>query len=482
MTGLDVRPDRARAESESVRGTAGPRLFLGAVAAVQAVFVALNVAFPDWRLIDLDQEHNLPTYFQAALLATAALLAAYALWVEAVVLTRARERRAWALASRAGAALLFAGMALDEALVVHEEFNGEAARARFRATAPVQGTVVWLVLLSPAIVIAMGALLGWVLARRKVSEAFVRYGLAAIGLWLVALVFEGTAKSVFIPLNLYRLEVAFEESAEALAPAVMCMAIWAYVGTARAYIGGAPAGRWARIAVPWRTVVAATATAIGVPAILVAGSVLLNPAVRLRAGADEHLRAGRLAEAAATYRAVVERAPRWARAWDRLGVTEYRRGNLAEAGKEFGAAARLAPRDASMIQHVGVVLYQQGRYADAADALRRAVALAPTDSDALRGRAGGRHAGELPRRAGARVSGRAGPRGCPRAQPGGPGRLRPGRVLGTPGRRAGEGGGSARGRQRAPALACRAPAHCHPGADPRTRCRPRPGAPDRAVH
>lgn len=367
-----------------MRGTSGRWLFLGAVAAVQAGFIALNVALPDWRLVDLDEEYNLPTYFQAVLLATTALLAAHALRVEAVALARAGERRTWALAAWASAALLFAAMALDEALVIHEEFNGEAARAWFRATSPVQGTVVWLVLLLPVIVGAVGGLLGWILARRRVSPAFARLGLAAIGLWLVALVFEGTAKSVFIPLGLYRLEVAFEESAEALAPAVMCVAIWAYIAALQAFIRDAAPGRPARIAVPWRAVTAATAAAIGVPALIVAGSVLLNPAVRLRAVADEHLRAGRLAEAAATYRAVVERAPRWARAWDRLGVTEYRRGDLAGAGDAFAAAARLAPRDASMIQHVGVVLYQQGRYADAADAFRRALTLQPTDPDGLR--------------------------------------------------------------------------------------------------
>jgi tetratricopeptide (TPR) repeat protein len=354
------------------------------VAAVQAVFVALNVAFPDWRPVDLDEEHNLPTYFQAALLATAALLAACALGVEAVVLARAGARRAWALASWAGAALLFAGMALDEALVLHEEFNGEAARAWFRATSPVQGTVVWLVLLSPVIVGAMGGLLGWILARRRLSPAFARIGLGAIGLWLAALTFEGTAKSVFIPLGLYRLEVALEESAEALAPAVMCVAIWAYVVSARAYASHAGPGALARIAVPWRRLAAATGVAIGVPAVIVGGSVLLNPAVRLRALGDEHLRAGRVAEAAATYRSVVDRTPRWGRAWDRLGVAEYRRGNLEGAAEAFATAARLDPRDASATQHVGVVLYQQGRYQDAVAAFRRAVRLAPTDPDALR--------------------------------------------------------------------------------------------------
>jgi hypothetical protein len=81
------------------------------------------------------------------------------------------------------------------------------------------------------------------------------------------------------------------------------------------------AGGWIRV--PWRTVTVATATAIAVPAVIVAGSVLLNPTVRLRAVADDHLRAGRLGEAAVTYRTVVARAPRWARAWDRLGVVSH---------------------------------------------------------------------------------------------------------------------------------------------------------------
>jgi tetratricopeptide (TPR) repeat protein len=382
------RPEWGASEAapqvDLVRVSASPWLFLGGVATVQAVFVALNVAYPEWRLVDLDEEHNLPTYFQVALLATASLSAAYALRVEGVALTRAGHRRAWALLSWVGATLLFAGMALDEALVLHEEFNGEAARAWFRAASPVQGTVVWLILLSPAMIGAFAGLLGWILARRTLSPAFARLGLTAIGLWLMALVFEGTAKSVFIPLNLYRLEVAFEESGEALAPAVMCLAIWAYVRALRAYLAGRAPGFLAQIRVPWRTLTAATAAAIGVPAVIVAGSVLLNPAVRLKAVADEHLKAGRFGEAAATYRAVVGRSPRWARAWDRLGVAEYRRGNLAEAGDAFSAAARLSPRNASVLQHVGAVLYQQGRYADALEPFQRAAALEPADPGALR--------------------------------------------------------------------------------------------------
>jgi tetratricopeptide (TPR) repeat protein len=391
VAGQDPGLVAERTDTELVRAPSGPWLFLGAVATVQAAFVTLNLAFPGWRLVDLDEEHNLPTYFQAALLATTAILAAYTLPVEAAALRRAGARRVWALASWAGAAVLLATMALDEALVLHEEFNGAGARAWFRATSPVQGTVVWLVLLSPAIVAAMGGLLGWILARRTLSAAFARLGLSAIGLWLVALVFEGTAKSVFLPLNLYRLEVALEESAEALAPAVMCVAIWTYLGALRAYLStlrgdldGVAAGAGGWIRVPWRTVTVATATAIAVPAVIVVGSVLLNPTVRLRAVADDHLRAGRLGEAAVTYRTVVARAPRWARAWDRLGVVEYRRGNLSEAGEAFAAAERLVPRDASIVQHVGVVLYQQGRYREAVEAFRRVVALEPRNADALR--------------------------------------------------------------------------------------------------
>lgn len=357
-------------------GSLPRRLFLGGVLTVQAGFVVLNFVFPGWTLIDLDEEHNLPTYFQAGLLGLASLSAVYALVVE----SRALGRGTWSLLSWAGAALLFAAMAADEALVLHEQFNGEAARAWFRATSPVQGTVVWLVLLSPVVVGAMGGLLAWILSRRTICRTFVRLGLSAIVLWLLALTFEGTAKSVFIPLNLYRLEVALEESAEALAPAVMCLAIWAYVATLRRRV---PV-RADAIRVPWRLVAATTGTALSVPALIVAGSVLLNPAVRLRPVADEHLRAGRLEDAAATYRAIVARAPRWARAWDRLGIAEYRQGRLAEAGEAFATAARLAPRDASMVQHVGVILYQQGRYEAAVASFERSAALDPRDPDTLR--------------------------------------------------------------------------------------------------
>src|SRR5215813_162473 len=227
----------------------GPWLFLGAVAAIQAGFVVLNFLYPDWVFIDLDEEYNLPTYFQTALLASASILAACALFAEAAWLRRAGQPRFWALISWAGVAGLFAAMALDESLVIHERFNTEAARAWFRATSPVQGTVVWLVILGPAVVCAMAWLLAWVLARRRISPTFAHFGLTAIGLWLAALVFEGTAKSLFIPVGLYRLEVALEESGEALAPAIMCVAIWAYIMT-RAHVSDAQPGP--RIVVPWR--------------------------------------------------------------------------------------------------------------------------------------------------------------------------------------------------------------------------------------
>src|SRR5262249_12977938 len=209
-------------------------------------------------------------------------------------------------------------------------------------------------------------------------------GFTAIGLWLAALVFEGTAKPVFIPVGLYRLEVALEESGEALAPAIMCVAIWTYILTLRARTAETQSGTLARIVVPWRRLAVARGVAIGVPAALAAGSVLLTPAVRLRQVGDEHLRAGRLAEAATTYRSVIDRRPRWARVWDRLGVAEYRRGNLTEAGEAFATAMQLEPRDASMIQHMGVVLYRQGRHAEAEEAFRRSLALEPNDPDTLR--------------------------------------------------------------------------------------------------
>jgi len=376
-------PPRSRAAEGAMPGRTGRSWFLGAVAAIQAGFVALNVAFPGSALIDLDGEHNAPTYFQAGLLATAALLAAWALRVEEAVLARTGERRGWALASWAGAAALFAAMALDEALVLHEQFNTDAVRAAFRPTSAVQGTVVWLVVLAPAIVAAMAGLLGWLLARGAASRRFVGTGLVAVWCWLVALALEGTAKSIFIPLNLYRLEVALEESAEALAPAIMCVAIAGYVTDLRRRLAGTTPPPL-RLAVPWRRLAAVTAVALALPAAVVAGSIALNPAVRLRAIADEHLRAGRLDEAREAYRAVVARRPAWARAWDRLGVVEYGRRDLDAAAAAFATAARLSPRDGSVLQHLGAVRYGQGRYAEAVLVLERARALQPRDPETLR--------------------------------------------------------------------------------------------------
>ncbi len=362
-----------------------PGILLAATILVHGTFVLLNLRFPGWRLVDLDQERNLPTYFQTALLAAAALASLDALRLEARLLARDGRRRAFAVLTWLGAALLFAFLATDESLQIHEHLNTDEVRAWLEAASPLQSTVVWLFFLFPGIVLGVGGLVVWLAARAAVSPGFARWGGWALALWIAALVLEGTAKPVFIPRDLYALEVILEESAEALGSALFLCAVWRYRAELRARLRGGGAAAVAPIvAVPWRRVIVTTAVALGAPALLVAAAVLLNPQARHKATGDAHLRAGRFDEAAQAYRAAVRLAPGWPRAWDRLGVAEFRRGDLAAAERAFAAAERLEPGRATPANHRGAVLIHQGRFAEAALAFARAAALEPRNAEAYR--------------------------------------------------------------------------------------------------
>lgn len=70
-----------------------PRLLLAVVGLVQAIIVGLNLWAPGWALVDLDQEQNIPAYFQSALLAAAALASLDAMRLEARLLTHAGRTR-----------------------------------------------------------------------------------------------------------------------------------------------------------------------------------------------------------------------------------------------------------------------------------------------------------------------------------------------------------------------------------------------------
>lgn len=355
---------------------------LALAVAAQAAFVLANLVAPGWALFDLDEEHNVPAYFHAALLGAAALLSLGTLRAEGRLLAGEGRARRRATVLWLGMAGLFAFLALDESLVLHEELNRESVRAWLAANSPLRATVTWLILLSPGIVTGVGCILAWLASRAAVSPHLGRWASAGLGLWLLSLVLEGTAKAFFMPRNLYTLEVLMEETAESLGTTAFLWAIWGYRLELRSRL--AALRPLPPLRVPWPRVAVGTLLVLAVPAAVVGGTIALNPQARLKSAGDAHLRAGRLEDAVAAYRAAVARAPRYAVAWDRLGVAELRRGNLEAAAGALARAEALDPRDAEAPGHLGVVFSRQARHAEAADAFRRAAALDPTDEYAYR--------------------------------------------------------------------------------------------------
>jgi tetratricopeptide (TPR) repeat protein len=361
--------------STTARDLRRSRPVLAALLGIQAVFVALNVAWPGWRLINLDQEHNLPTWFQSGLLALAALLALDLARAEARMLGRAGRGRIW-VAAWLGVAVGFAYLAADETLVIHEGLLTDWLRGRLAPASPLQLTLAWLLIFLPSIVLTVAFLLASLGARARLCPRLVAWGGAGLAFWIAALTLEGTAKSFFIPRNLYWLEVLLEETAEPLGTICFAWAFWRYrleLGTWTRDSVSPPA-----FVVPWRWVAAGT-LALVIPVAVVGLSIAWNPYALHRYVGDDHLRAGRLEEAVRAYRTALAAAPGYGRAWYRLGVAELRRGDLAAAEEAFKTAARLEPRNAAVANDLGVVFSRRGRDAEAAASFARAIALNPDD-------------------------------------------------------------------------------------------------------
>ncbi len=92
-------------------------------------------------------------------------------------------------------------------------------------------------------------------------------------------------------------------------------------------------------------------------------------------------RLGRVEEALASYRTIVERDPDEALAWFNLGNLyweDLRRATEAEAC--FRRALERRPEAADITFNLGVVVLQQGRFAEAHSLLERALTLAPSDA------------------------------------------------------------------------------------------------------
>ena len=95
------------------------------------------------------------------------------------------------------------------------------------------------------------------------------------------------------------------------------------------------------------------------------------------AGALEHHRRGRLAEAEAGYREVLERVPDQPDALHRLGVIAHRTGRNEIALSLIDRAIAARPHEPTCYNDAGIVLHALGRRDDAADRFRSAVSLKP---------------------------------------------------------------------------------------------------------
>ena len=102
---------------------------------------------------------------------------------------------------------------------------------------------------------------------------------------------------------------------------------------------------------------------------------------KLRRALAQH-RSGRLAEAEAAYRRILEVAPEDAGALNHLGLLRYQRGDAVEALSLLRRAVAANPRSASCHLHLGLVLEQSADIEGALGAYREAARLSPQLSDA----------------------------------------------------------------------------------------------------
>jgi tetratricopeptide (TPR) repeat protein len=110
----------------------------------------------------------------------------------------------------------------------------------------------------------------------------------------------------------------------------------------------------------------------------------------------QHHSAGRLEEAAALYRRILEGQPRSVNALHLFGVLSHQMGRHAEAVKLIGRALTLKPDFADAYNNLGTALRSKGDTHEAIAAYRRAIALKPDDAIAFNNLGGAlKDAGQL---------------------------------------------------------------------------------------
>src|SRR5260370_25980865 len=93
--------------------------------------------------------------------------------------------------------------------------------------------------------------------------------------------------------------------------------------------------------------------------------------------ADRCRSEGRLMEAEALCRRVLEAQPGLPEANHLIGVIVHQSGQLGEAIEHLKRATELAPRNALFLANLGEMYRQAGRYKAAVEAVRKAVAVDP---------------------------------------------------------------------------------------------------------
>jgi tetratricopeptide (TPR) repeat protein len=311
--------------------------YVAALLAVEAVLVVLHFAFPSVGLVDLDREHNLPSWFSGLQLAAIGVACGAAFHGEG---PGRRLRGVWALLA-AG----FFYLSFDEISVLHESILREETLEALPGASLLRGLPPWQLVFAPA---AAGAALtlGYVFVSRLWTTPLARAAaLAGVALWGGAFMFEGTAIAVAIPQDWYRVEVALEEFCEMAGATMLLAAILAYVVApgreARANAADViPRIRWA-YGIPALLLLA-------VPGLVIATVIFFGRGpVRVSAG-ERLLDDGRYGAAVEAFSAAVDESPDDLRALRGLATAAYRAGDLPLAERTFERALTLAPEDESI--------------------------------------------------------------------------------------------------------------------------------------
>ncbi|HXZ09389.1 MAG TPA: tetratricopeptide repeat protein [Paraburkholderia sp.] len=93
---------------------------------------------------------------------------------------------------------------------------------------------------------------------------------------------------------------------------------------------------------------------------------------------------GRLAEAEASARVLVERVPAQPLGWKMLGISLYRLGRYDEALDHLHTAHGLSPQDVDVLQVLAALLEARGQHGEAERACRQLLKLAPKHAEGLR--------------------------------------------------------------------------------------------------